>query len=158
VKLNWTAATGTASYSIKRALSAGGPYTTLGSSTATSYTDATGAIGTTYYYVVSAKNVVGESAFSNESTLLLTSTPSVEDNSKINIYPNPVIGNLMINFNSEFNKDVEIQLLNSSGQKVFSARTSGSEYLLDMKNMSFGIYLLRISCDNKLAVKKIIKE
>lgn len=46
----------------------------------------------------------------------------------------------------------------SNGQKVFSAKTSGSEYLLDMKNMSFGIYLLRIRCDNKLAIKKIIKK
>jgi hypothetical protein len=64
VSLSWTAATGIpASYNVKRASSAGGPYTTIDSvnvPTVTYEEDIIG--GQTYYYAVSAVNNMGESA------------------------------------------------------------------------------------------------
>jgi fibronectin type 3 domain-containing protein len=61
VLLSWSASTGATSYNVKRSNTSGGPYTTLASPTSTSYTATTGVPGTTYYYVVSAVNVSGES-------------------------------------------------------------------------------------------------
>jgi hypothetical protein len=49
-------------YNIKRALVPGGPYTVIGTSAASPYTDTTGVSGTAYYYVVSSTNACGESA------------------------------------------------------------------------------------------------
>ncbi|WP_166244669.1 cellulase family glycosylhydrolase [Paenibacillus turpanensis] len=65
--LTWSASAGAASYTVKRAAKAGGPYTVVASNVAgTSYAD-TGLInGTTYYYVVTAVNSAGESAGSAE--------------------------------------------------------------------------------------------
>ena len=61
--LAWTAANRTASYTVRRSLVAGGPYTALQSGVTTTYfTDSTVSNGTTYYYVVSAVNTFGESA------------------------------------------------------------------------------------------------
>jgi fibronectin type 3 domain-containing protein len=68
VLLNWTAASEATSYNVKRATVSSGPYTTIGTPTATTYTDATAINGTTYYYVVSATNSVGESANSTQAT------------------------------------------------------------------------------------------
>ena len=70
VKLRWTACYGAASYAIKRAGASGGPYTTLATVTspALSYSDTTIATATSYYYVVSALNAMGESANSAESS------------------------------------------------------------------------------------------
>lgn len=69
ILLNWGAATNAASYTIKRSLTAGGPYTTVASGlTTTSYTDSGLTSGTTYYYVVSSINAAGESANSSEAS------------------------------------------------------------------------------------------
>jgi fibronectin type 3 domain-containing protein len=60
VSLSWTATSGATSYNVKRAPVNGGPYTTIASPTVTSYLDTNVVAGTTYYYVVSAANAVGE--------------------------------------------------------------------------------------------------
>src|SRR5258708_3870290 len=73
INLSWTASSGATSYNVKRATVSGGPYTTIATGvTATSYTDATAVNGTTYFYVVSAANVGGESANSAQ----VSATPS----------------------------------------------------------------------------------
>ncbi|WP_152393338.1 cellulase family glycosylhydrolase [Paenibacillus guangzhouensis] len=60
--LSWTATNDATSYNVKRSTTSGGPYTTLAVGvTGTSYTDTGLTNGTTYYYVVSAVNSVGES-------------------------------------------------------------------------------------------------
>ena len=72
VALAWTASTGATSYNVKRAATNGGPYTTVASPAATSYTDTSVTNGTTYYYVVTAVSASGESANSNQAS----ATPS----------------------------------------------------------------------------------
>ena len=66
VALTWTASSGATGYNVKRSEASGIGYVTIGSPTGASYTDTTAANGTTYYYVVSATNSVGESADSSE--------------------------------------------------------------------------------------------
>jgi hypothetical protein len=62
VTLNWNAAPGAKGYHVKRATVAGGPYTTIVTGvTSTGYTDTGLTNGTTYTYVVSAVNAIGES-------------------------------------------------------------------------------------------------
>jgi fibronectin type 3 domain-containing protein len=71
--LNWTAVGGATSYNVKRAVSSGGPYTTVASDvTATHYTDTGLTNGTTYYYVISAVNANGESPNSAQVSATLT--------------------------------------------------------------------------------------
>lgn len=68
VSLTWSASSGASSYSVKRATVSGGPYTVIATPVSTSYVDVTVVNGTTYYYVVSASNAIGESANSNEAS------------------------------------------------------------------------------------------
>lgn len=69
VNLNWSAASGATSYTVKRATVSGGPYTVVASSVmATNYVDKAIVEGTTYYYVISASNASGESGHSNQAS------------------------------------------------------------------------------------------
>ena len=72
VALSWSASAGATNYNVKRSMTNGGPYTIVGSTASTSYTDIGLANGTTYYYVVSAVNSYGES--SNSVQISATTT------------------------------------------------------------------------------------
>src|SRR5271154_5674692 len=66
VLLSWTASSGATSYVVKRGTVSGGPYTQVGTPTATSFTDTTVTNGTKYFYVVDATSSAGTSANSAE--------------------------------------------------------------------------------------------
>ena len=61
VALRWIPVSGATSYHVKRSTTAGGPYTQIAAPTFAGYTDVSRQNGTTYYYVVSAANSLGES-------------------------------------------------------------------------------------------------
>ena len=67
VSLSWAAATSATTYHVKRATVSGGPYTTVGSPSSTSFNDTGLTNGTAYFYVVSAANASGESANSAQA-------------------------------------------------------------------------------------------
>jgi hypothetical protein len=66
VELSWTVSAPATSYNVKRSITSGGPYTTIGSTNLSSYTDSTVKNHKDYYYVVSAVTSVGESADSDQ--------------------------------------------------------------------------------------------
>jgi unsaturated chondroitin disaccharide hydrolase len=77
--LNWTAQAGAIRYSVKRATTSGGPYTTIAPPpvlTKNSFADNSLAAGTTYYYVVSAIGVGGESPDSVETSVTTPKVPA----------------------------------------------------------------------------------
>ena len=69
--LQWNAASGATGYSVKRATTSGGPYTTVASPVTNNFTDSTVANCSTYYYVVAATNTVGSSTNSSEQSATL---------------------------------------------------------------------------------------
>ena len=59
VALSWNESLFTTNYTVSRATTSGGPYTVIGTTTDTTFTDTNAVNGTTYYYVVAAANVAG---------------------------------------------------------------------------------------------------
>jgi acid phosphatase type 7 len=110
VALNWNASAGATSYNVKRATTAGGPYTIIAPDiTSTSYTDTTVLNGTTYYYVVSAVNVEGESPNSNE----VGATPTA---------PLPPAAPTSLTANTQGKKKIALNWTQSSSPNVVSNR------------------------------------
>ena len=65
VTLYWTGDANADTYSVKRSSSASGPFTEIGTPSATTFTDTTASNGATYYYQVTSVNALGASQPSN---------------------------------------------------------------------------------------------
>jgi len=89
VNLAWVGSSGASYYNVKRASTSGGPYTMIGNTTGTSFTDPTPPLGEVYY-VVTAVNDYGESANSDEAHLVRppatpTGLTATAGNSQVNL-------------------------------------------------------------------------
>ena len=81
VTLSWSAVIGAADYNVKRAAISGGPYTAIASVvTTTGYTDTSVTNGISYFYVVTAVNVSGESADSSQAVATPQLPPAAPTN------------------------------------------------------------------------------
>jgi len=91
IKLSWAATANTTSYTVKRSLTAGGPYTAIQANiTGTTFVDPTPAYEVSNYYVVTALVGTTESAVSNEvfgsvPPAVPTNVVAVSDNGKVNL-------------------------------------------------------------------------
>lgn len=78
VCLAWPSVSGAGSYALKRSLAAGGPHATvLAGIVGTNANDATAVVGVTNFYVVSARNAIGEGPNSTEVSVFPVSAPAV---------------------------------------------------------------------------------
>ena len=103
----------------------------------------------------------------NVTNVVTTPVTNINNQSltfKVNIYPNPLIQNGVLEIENEESGPASMQLYNESGQKVFE-RSLGvlakglhkiSLGKSERKNFSPGIYLLRISVKNSAQTKKLL--
>ena len=75
--LIWQASSTATSYNVKRSLTNGGPYAVIATLTTTNYTDPGLVNGTSYYYVVSALNLAGESTNSMPASATPQAPPTL---------------------------------------------------------------------------------
>lgn len=76
--------------------------------------------------------------------------------SKINVYPNPVISELNVEFNS--NSHSTLKLYNNAGiELIYTKVGPGITYTINMSDYTSGLYFLEIMTQSGLSVRKIIK-
>jgi hypothetical protein len=73
--VSWTASAGATSYKIFRSTTSGGPYTQVGTSATTSFTDSGLTCNTTYFYVVTASNGSCDSGNSAQASATTATCP-----------------------------------------------------------------------------------
>jgi len=126
VTLTWTASFNATNYIVERSPASGGPYTTIGSTTGTTFTDTNVVNGTTYYYVVSAVNAGGESAISAEvsATPPLPPVPTpqigyVDFPPTSTPFPYTSVFHPVSSSGVTFNNDVPIVIVGAAGSQTF---------------------------------------
>ncbi len=77
INLSWTASSGATEYHVYRSTTSGGPYTSVGTATGTTFSDTGLTCNTTYYYVVRAANsATCESGNSNQASATTAACPA----------------------------------------------------------------------------------
>lgn len=74
-----------------------------------------------------------------------------------NIYPNPVNGSLTIDLNSNQQLKSDIQICNISGQIVLQQEIFANKAILELGEISSGIYILKIANSQRTEVLKFTK-
>ncbi|MFT5861609.1 MAG: hypothetical protein ACI828_000251 [Flavobacteriales bacterium] len=75
----------------------------------------------------------------------------------VSLYPNPTSDMVNISFDNNV-ANGEITLFSAIGQTVMTKAISSQEATLDISGINAGIYVLRITSDNGVATKRIIKQ
>lgn len=89
----------------------------------------------------------------------ILSTDEFDSLDDLTVFPNPNNGNFNVKFNSTSNDDVNIEVFDIRGRKVFGnlyRNTGVFNQSIKLDNVQSGIYLLNISEGNRKVTKKII--
>jgi hypothetical protein len=132
----------------------------IGSTTEKSYFDEVEK-GTYYYQVKAVYEDNGQECESeaarayenNEQDYVMVEVTSVEENgvNGLMIYPNPTNGNL----NIQVEAMKRITIANALGQVVYDQEVDSDSEVIDMAQYQTGVYMVRITTDNGVAVKRI---
>lgn len=93
----------------------------------------------------------------NKNSLTTSVINYSQENSNINVYPNPVNDKLNIDFAFNF-ANSKVNICNSLGQVVYSIENPNIIQEIDLRFLAGGIYYLKIQNNSEQKVFKIIKE
>ena len=152
--LSWNSVSGATSYKIKRATVAGGPYTTVGTTTSTKFVDTGLTNNTLYYYVVTATNTTLESAASDEISAKPTYITALDERfeNKILLSPNPATNSLKIVHAENSN----ISVTDSLGKLIWIQKNISENCQLDVSKWCEGMYSIQITKGSVLMNKKVL--
>jgi len=91
------------------------------------------------------------------TVLPATNIIDINNNKKIDIFPNPGNGLFTINLNFERSDDLEIYVYNILGENILNYTIANirDHFKLDLTNQESGIYFIQIKAGNTLITKKI---
>lgn len=74
------------------------------------------------------------------------------------VYPNPNNGQFTVDFRNKQIESFTVEVLNSSGIKIFTQKYSGNSHMVDLTQLPKGLYLLNITCEGMTRPVKMIIE
>ncbi|WP_160164616.1 NPCBM/NEW2 domain-containing protein [Pedosphaera parvula] len=141
VSLTWYAIPGATSYTVKRSSTSGGPYQVVGTSTNSSFADINSS-GSTYYYVVSAANLYGQSTNSLEAAAVppsywantITAAPqnweATPNWTNTISFPNNLYVEAVINANIVSNQTINVNQPISIGSLTLGGTDASASYTI----------------------------
>lgn len=88
------------------------------------------------------------------------STNEIEGLTSIALQPNPTSGSALIQASFDRAVDVQVEVLNVLGQRVWemnASRTTDISETLDLNNVPDGVYLVRLTVDRQTVTRKLVK-
>ena len=97
---------------------------------------------------------IGHQIFLKTDDNMSSITP-LSSASNIKIYPNPVVENLLVNFEKAQTK--QVVLYDSNGVKILEQAVNEKQYSLSLKHLQAGIYYLLIEEDGQRFCERVVK-
>lgn len=130
--------------------------TTYAQQTAPAWTAPTAGI---YYFAFNDISAASAVATLRIDTTNFTSVLGTNDflSSKFSIFPNPT--NNVINFSNDQNAVVSsVELADLNGRVIKSEKVNATEGQISVSDLATGMYMMKITTDQGIAVKKIVKQ
>jgi hypothetical protein len=108
--------------------------------------------GTYYWSVQAIDNAWAGGAWATENTFTVSMT-DINDVS-FNIYPNPAIDHIQINWDKS--GPCQLDITDLSGKVILSKQIYQKEEQVDISGLKNGMYLIKIIINNKIKVKKLM--
>ena len=115
--------------------------------------------GTYYFIFNNATAIVATATSLRLDTVVLTSVLGTNDflSSKFSVYPNPA--NNVINFSNDASAVVSlVEMTDLNGRTIKSAKVNGIEGQISVSDLATGMYMMKITTDQGVATKKIVKQ
>ncbi|MCF8297399.1 MAG: PKD domain-containing protein [Saprospiraceae bacterium] len=107
-----------------------------------------------------AYNGCGVDSITKQINIVAASIKEISGINDISIFPNPTNGNVNIQFTTDDNSNVEIKLLNTLGQCLWSETPNlingNYQNQISLKGYAKGVYLISISTEKGLSTRKLI--
>ncbi|MFN5305894.1 MAG: GEVED domain-containing protein [Bacteroidota bacterium] len=111
--------------------------------------------------VLTAYNSCGSDADTIQVNVFGTSVRALAHGEKLSMYPNPTHDQIMVDFSDNGSKNLRVNLVSITGEIVFTETLnsfSGKyKQLIDMQNLSSGIYFINIHTDRDTITRKVVK-
>lgn len=105
-------------------------------------------------------NIYSWSVFVSKLNTTISTSVTEFKEPHINIYPNPAINELTIEFEGDIFQDVDLTIFNILGEVVFSSTDQYAYHrkIIDISSLATGLYFIEINVGEEKVVKKIVKE
>jgi PKD repeat protein len=111
--------------------------------------------------ILTAYNSCGSDADTIQINVFGTSVRALTHGEKLSMYPNPTHDQIMVDFSDNGSKNLRVNLVSITGEIVFTETLnsfSGKyKQLIDMQNLSSGIYFINIHTDRDTITRKVVK-
>lgn len=115
--------------------------------------------GTYYFIFNNATPIVATASSLRLDTVSMTSVLGTNDflSSNFNIFPNPVKN--VINFSNDTNAVVSlVEMTDLNGRVIKSQKVNATEGQVSVSDLATGMYMMKITTDQGVAIKKIVKQ
>ena len=89
-----------------------------------------------------------------------SATIDIDQANTIQVYPNPFTSEIHLNFESKLNEAASVQVLTANGKLISTNQIppSTDTFVVPVNDLTSGIYIVQLSCGDKIWIKKLIKK
>ncbi|MEO5570735.1 MAG: aryl-sulfate sulfotransferase [Bacteroidia bacterium] len=129
---------------------------------AASFQNYTAKVGGSYKVIVTSSNGCSKTSTGTVITVNCRSSNEVNEESSMELFPNPSTGAIQITFNSIHNAPLQCEIINVVGEKIYETKLQTLNFKLetplDVSFLAKGIYLVRVGDGLKWENKKMVVE